>query len=764
MDNKPKIYVHGSYIGTTGYNQHTRDFFREISKYLQLKIRNFTVGKSWDGLNDTPHDGEEYLNDVDKSLLYKQRLWIDSSKMEDFKIYPSLKKEFSHDIDLVLNETNHYLFYQNYNRPKIAYNVWESTLQPEEFFNRLKEFDELWVPSKWQKECSVKQGYDENKVKVVPEGVDVHTFYPEETTHELTSDGRFKFFLAGRWDYRKSTKEIIETFLKTFDKDEPVDLIVSIDNMWGKDMDGFETTEERLAHYNLIDPRIKIIHFPSREDYIKILKSCNVFVSCARSEGWNLPLIEAMACGIPSIYSNCSGQLEFAEGKGIPVNILEEKPADTNSYARYKMSDLPGNYYEPDFEHLSQQMKFVYDFYEQVKSKSLEESEEIRRDFSWEKIGEIGYQTLIEFYQKHPYTPTKNEIKISYLDGPKVEIVGDNNEEYHIEFLDENDNVIHESTIKNNMWTLCSRKYYTKWKIKVNGNIVDEFDLTNKRVLIGLESKSIGDTIAWTPYAVEFAKKHNCKVILSTFHNEWFKGLESYKDIEFIEPGQSTECHVIYKIGWMRGDSGKWDKFDCYPNYPNTQPLQKTASDILGLEFKELNYGINFTSKSKSTQTDYVVIAPESTAGCKEWPYDSWVALSKMLRELGYTVVTLTSKPYNVKGNLNIHSKTLNESMDILYNAKFLVGLSSGLSWINWALGKQTVMISGFSQKDHEFQSNNIRIQNEHACNSCWSNTNFNFDAGNWNWCPIWEGTDKQHICEKSISPLMIFNSLNILL
>jgi hypothetical protein len=35
---KPKVYVHGSYIGTTGYNQHTRDFFREISKYLQLKV------------------------------------------------------------------------------------------------------------------------------------------------------------------------------------------------------------------------------------------------------------------------------------------------------------------------------------------------------------------------------------------------------------------------------------------------------------------------------------------------------------------------------------------------------------------------------------------------------------------------------------------------------------------------------------------------------------------------------------------------------
>jgi len=754
--NKPKVYIHGSYIGTTGYNQHTRDFFREISKHLQLKVRNFTIGKSWDGYNETPHNNEPYINEVDKSILYEQILWNNDGSRSNYKIYPDNSKEFRQDLNIVLCETDHHLFYDDYKGPKIAYNVWETTLQPENFFNKLKEFDEMWVPSKWQRDVTIAQGYDPDKIKVVPEGVDINIFFPEKTTHELTSDGRFKFFLAGRWDYRKSTKEIIETFLKTFDKDEPVDLIVSIDNPFSGD--NLETTENRLKYYGLEDERIKIIHFPQREEYIKILKSCNVFLSCARSEGWNLPLIEAMACGIPSIYSNCSGQLEFAEGKGIPVNILGEKPASNSSYNHF--NGYTGNYYEPDFEDLSKKMRLAYNFNSDLKKNAIEDSNKIREQFSWEKIGEIGFKTILEFNKKYPYIPQKNEIKISYIDGPKVEIIGDIDEKYDIEFLDENNNVIHKDTIKNNMWTLCSRKYYTKWKIKVNGSVVDEFNLTNKRVLIGLESKSIGDTVAWTPYAVEFAKKHNCKVILSTFHNSWFKGLDAYKDIEFIEPGNSTECYVVYRIGWMKGESGKWDKFDYYPNYPNTQPLQKTASDILGLEFKELNYGINFTLKPKSTKADYIVIAPESTTGCKEWPYDSWVVLSKMLRELGYTVVTLTSKPYNIKGNLNIHGKTLNESMDILYNAKFLIGLSSGLSWINWALGKQTVMISGFSQKDHEFLSNNIRIQNEHACNSCWNNVNFTFDPGDWDWCPIWKGTDKQHICEKSISPLTVFNSL----
>ena len=53
-----KIYAHGSYVGNTGYNQHTRDFFRHLSKHTKIKLRNFTIGNSWKGYNLTPHDGE----------------------------------------------------------------------------------------------------------------------------------------------------------------------------------------------------------------------------------------------------------------------------------------------------------------------------------------------------------------------------------------------------------------------------------------------------------------------------------------------------------------------------------------------------------------------------------------------------------------------------------------------------------------------------------------------------------------------------------
>jgi autotransporter strand-loop-strand O-heptosyltransferase len=87
------------------------------------------------------------------------------------------------------------------------------------------------------------------------------------------------------------------------------------------------------------------------------------------------------------------------------------------------------------------------------------------------------------------------------------------------------------------------------------------------------------------------------------------------------------------------------------------------------------------------------------------------------------------------------------------------VGLSSGLSWVNWALNKKTVMIAGFSETDHEFTTNVNRVSNE-ICIKCWNDPVLVFNNGDWDWCPVYQNTERQHICQKSITPLQVFNSL----
>ena len=101
----PKIYAHGSYIGTTGYANHTRAFYRELSKYYNLKVRNFTIGKSWDGFNNEPHNNENYIDNLDKKLLVEQSLWDADNELNHHSFYSDYPNNFEHNVNIVLNET-----------------------------------------------------------------------------------------------------------------------------------------------------------------------------------------------------------------------------------------------------------------------------------------------------------------------------------------------------------------------------------------------------------------------------------------------------------------------------------------------------------------------------------------------------------------------------------------------------------------------------------------------------------------------------------
>ena len=353
----------------------------------------------------------------------------------------------------------------------------------------------------------------------------------------------------------------------------------------------------------------------------------------------------------------------------------------------------------------------------------------------------------------------KNDFYITYNNGPKVEINGDTKKEYLVEFIDDfTKKIIHSSTIENNMWTACSREWFTNWVIKINGEIVDRFDLDGKKVRIILESKSMGDTIAWAPYAVEFANKHNCKVFLTTHHNEWFENLPIYKDIEFVGFGFNEDVYVKYNIGWFKNENNNWDNPDLNPTTVNLIPLQQTITDILGLEYKELNYGIDLGSGERPIKDKYVVFGPQATAGCKEWNIDKWNELSVRFIEKGYKVVICSLNSYNIPNTIECN-KSLEITATHLKYADIFIGLGSGLSWLNWALGKRTYMINGFAKEGHEFTENLVKITNN-KCIKCWNDPIHIFDPSDWNWCPVYKGTKLQHICQQSITVDQVLKSI----
>lgn len=197
--------------------------------------------------------------------------------------------------------------------------------------------------------------------------------------------------------------------------------------------------------------------------------------------------------------------------------------------------------------------------------------------------------------------PLKPIVSITSIEGPRVEIQNGGNNTFEVVFYNrQTKQVEHKGTIGNNCWIKANKRYFVDWLITVNG---EEYtlDLTGKRVYISLESKSLGDTLAWFPYVDEFRKKHNCHVVCSTFMNHLFEA--NYPEIEFTKPGMPVHGIIaMYNIGWFYDG----DKVNLYRNPSDfkKEPLQKTACDILGLEYKEvvprLDIGSNITRRFKT--------------------------------------------------------------------------------------------------------------------------------------------------------------------
>jgi autotransporter strand-loop-strand O-heptosyltransferase len=210
----------------------------------------------------------------------------------------------------------------------------------------------------------------------------------------------------------------------------------------------------------------------------------------------------------------------------------------------------------------------------------------------------------------------------------------------------------------------------------------------------------------------------------------------------------------MYKLGWFY-DSNK------EPVLPNTIKLQEAATKILGLEFEEIMPKLKYDA-GNNLYGKYVTIATNSTAGCKFWTREGWQELINYLFDKGYKIINVSKEDNPFDNCEKIDDVSMENTISVIHHSEFFIGLSSGLSWLAWAIRKQVVMISNFTAEDHEFDC--IRITDKSVCHGCWNKKEFTFDKGDWNWCPEHKGTNRQFECHTSITPKMIIDNIQNLL
>jgi autotransporter strand-loop-strand O-heptosyltransferase len=360
----------------------------------------------------------------------------------------------------------------------------------------------------------------------------------------------------------------------------------------------------------------------------------------------------------------------------------------------------------------------------------------------------------------------KNKVYISYVRGPRVEITGNTNSTYKVQFIDKLDNAIKfETYIRNNHWARCNHEYFIDWKIRVWENDIlfyeEDFNATAKRVYIAMDSKAIGDTLAWFPYLEEFQKIHKCELIVSTFHNKLFE--TQYPTLKFRKPGDIVEnLYAMYCLGLFYNEDGSINLFK-NPKDPKSVTMQQMATDILGLKYTEIKPRLR--KKNIKKDDKLITIAIHGTAQPKYWNNPTgWQEVVDWLNNKGYSVKLVSKESSGYMGNthptgiIKHPEGPLESVMDEMRKSKAFIGIGSGLSWLSWALGTKTVLISGFSYDWAEMKEC-VRITPPNdKCGGCFNR--LKLDAGDWNWCPDHKGTDREFECTKTITGEMVIKEL----
>jgi autotransporter strand-loop-strand O-heptosyltransferase len=363
-------------------------------------------------------------------------------------------------------------------------------------------------------------------------------------------------------------------------------------------------------------------------------------------------------------------------------------------------------------------------------------------------------------------------IRYDFNYGCRVKVAGAG---WRVRVLDrDTDVVLYDEEVADTM--VCSAKrYYVNFRIEVlrGGELVFEHDqdLRGKKVYARLPVSTIGDVIAWFPYVDEFRKRHGCEMYLSMGEELWSLFEDAYPDLHYVQPADEDAAAYGFYASYFLGIFFPASDRTHQPTDYRVSGLQGTIARLLSLPAKECRPRIGIRDTTRRIAERYVCIAAQASSQCKHWNNPAgWFETVRHLKAQGYRVLCIDRDavsgqglqwnhiPYGVEdftGDL-----PLQERASLLMHCEFFVGLSSGLSWLAWAIGKPVVMISGFTHPQNEFDTA-YRVINYHTCNSCWNDTAIEFDNKDFMWCPRHGGTERQFECSRLITPGQVTQTID---
>lgn len=304
--------------------------------------------------------------------------------------------QMSDDADVAVHIVVPTGFMPIYKKFNVLYTMYEGETLPADWVPPLRLADLVVVPCTHN--VRVFERYTDAPVVVCWEGVDVERFTFHERKAPREPDP-FIFLWVGASNPRKGYEHVAlawSIFMKKYPKEwARCKLIMKTTQV---------TKDERLvrfaAHHVDVDTRDY-----STENLVGLYHYANAFLFPTMGEGFGLTLAEAMATGLPCVFTPWSGPNDFiSDAEGYSLRF---KMKDTGTI-RVLDDGTRENYHTTtsvsvDCEHLAQRMAQVFAGYGAALDKGRRAAARIRRDITWEKSA----RSFIEIIQR--YTGKKQE-------------------------------------------------------------------------------------------------------------------------------------------------------------------------------------------------------------------------------------------------------------------------------------------------------------------------------------------------------------------
>jgi GT2 family glycosyltransferase len=269
------------------------------------------------------------------------------------------------------------VFERNRGRYKIGFTMLEVDGFPPAWVAQANRMDEVWVPSEFNRrgflDCGLRR-----PLHVMPLGVDTRYFHPGIASYPNPA-GEFVFLALFEWGERKEPSLLLQAFNDEFSAREPVRLLCKVINT-----DPGVRVKHEIARLRLRTAGGKVsylfnLEFPHYQ-LGALYRSADAFVSVSRGEGWDMPLMEAMACGLPAIATDWGAHQEFVHaGVAYPLRVRKLVPARAKCpyYDGFRWAD-------PDPEHLRFLLRHVYEHRDEARSLGQAAARELAERWTWE--------------------------------------------------------------------------------------------------------------------------------------------------------------------------------------------------------------------------------------------------------------------------------------------------------------------------------------------------------------------------------------------